>query len=286
MISFFSWKSNKSGLGHSVRTKKLFLFIKRFYKCNYQEFDNLKKLYLLLKKNKSDIIFLDTYKFSKKIGSLLKKKFNKTIIRNDFQFKKENNFYYFDDFKYYEKKNDKDMKLFFGQNYCIPKKISLRKNKSQKIILIIFNNKKQNFFYKKIKELIKDKKDYKKIFINVKNIKIKKKIKENYYSEVHGFLRNEKIKLISDHSNIIISPGGQTLMELIENNHYPNVISISKNQNYYSKILNKKNKINLIAKKNFKLRKNKLNNYISISKDKNLLRKRSLIEIFKKNEST
>ena len=286
MISFFSWKSNISGLGHTVRTKKLFLFIKKFYKCNYYEFDDLKKLYLLLKKNKSKIIFLDSYIFSKKISILLKEKFNKIIIRNDFQFKKENSFYYFDDFKYYEKKFDKNKKLLFGQNYCIPKKIKLKKNKNKKIILIIFNNKNQNLFYRKIKELIKDKKEYKKIFINIKSIKIKKAIKKNYNSEVHGFIRNEKIKSIADYSEIIISPGGQTLMGLIEDNHYPNVISIIKNQDYYSQILNKNKKINLIDEKNFKLKKNKLNNYISISKDKNFLKKEKLIKIFKKHESS
>jgi len=61
MISFFAWKSDKSGLGHSVRTKKLFSYIKKFYKCNYYEFESLNKLELYLKKKKSNIIFLDTY---------------------------------------------------------------------------------------------------------------------------------------------------------------------------------------------------------------------------------
>ena len=75
-------------------------------------------------------------------------------------------------------------------------------------------------------------------------------------------------------------------MGLIEENHYPNVISLSKNQDYYSKILNKKNKINLINKNNLKLKNNKFTNYINFSKDKNLLRKKKLLQIFKTHETT
>ena len=286
MISFFAWKSDKSGLGHRVRTKKLFSFIKKFYKCNYYEFESLNKLELYLKKKKSNIIFLDSYIFSKKTSNYLKKNFQKTIIRNDFQFKKSKNFYYLDDFRYFKKKYNKEKNCYFGQSYCIPKKTNFKSEKKQKIILIIFNKKQQKFFFNRLKLLLKNNKNFKKIFVNVQSKKIKNEIKNSYNSKVYGFLNFKKIKSIANYSKVIISPGGQTLMGLIEENHYPNVISLSKNQDYYSKILNKKNKINLINKNNLKLKNNKFTNYINFSKDKNLLRKKKLLQIFKTHETT
>ena len=283
MIAFLAWKSEKSGLGHSFRTRKLFSFIKKIYKCDYCEFRNLNELYKILNKTKAKIIFLDTYIISKKISLFLKKKFKKVIIRNDYQFKLEKFFFYFDDFKYHKKKLLNNTSFYYGQKYCIPKNLIKKKKDKNQIILIIFNNIKQRYFFNIVTHLLKNKKEFKKIFINVRNKKIKKEISSIENAKTYGFIKNNEIALIANNSDIIISPVGQTMMSLLEDNNYPNVISISKNQDYYSKILNKNNQINLINKKNSVLKKNIINKYISFTSNENLSRKIQLTNIFKFN---
>jgi len=87
------------------------------------------------------------------------------------------------------------------------------------------------------------------------------------------------INKFCEKSKIIICPGGQTLINILVNNHYPNVVPLFLNQNKYIHFLNKNKKINLLTRKN-KLEVNKKNYYINYSKAQNKLRKKNLLKIF------
>jgi hypothetical protein len=284
MILFLAWKSKNSGLGHYKRTKNLYNFIKRFIKSNFLTFGNLGYLLKVLKTRNEKIIFLDTYIFSKKIKNLLKKKFKKIIVQNDFQFKIPKQFYQYDNFKYAKeisldyKKSVKNNKIYFGQNYTLPLKKKKIKKKINKI-LIILNNKKQLYFFKKIQKKIKELDIYKKVIININNKKILKILRYKKDWEKHRFLNQRIINKFCDKSKIIVCPGGQTLINILENNHYPNVVSLFSNQTKYIDILKKKKKINLLLQNN-KLKFNKKNYYINYSEFKNKLRKKNLLKIF------
>lgn len=286
MILFLAWKSKNSGLGHYKRTVSLYNYIKKFKKSKFLIFDNLNSLLKILKKTNKKIIFLDTYIFSKKIENFLKKKFKKTIILNDFQFKIPIEFYQYDSFKYakaisltYKKSvSNKNDKCYFGQNYSLPS-IKNKSNKKINKILIILNNKKQMYFFKKIEKKIKEKNIYNKIIININNKKILKILKYKKDWKKYQFVKQKVINKFCEESKIIICPGGQTLINILEKNHYPNVVPLFFNQNKYINVLNKNKKINLLKGKN-KLKVNKKNYYINYSKSKNKLRKKNLLKIF------
>jgi len=285
MILFLAWKSKNSGLGHYKRTNNLYNFIKKFKKSNFLTFDTLASLLTILKKTNKQIIFLDTYIFSKKIENYLKKKFKKTIILNDFQFKIPIEFYQYDSFKYakeilvkYKSANYKNDKCYFGQNYSLPL-IKKKNNKKINKILIILNNKKQLYFFKKIEKKIKETNINNKIIINIKNKKVLKILKYKKDWKKYKFVKQKVINKFCEKSKIIICPGGQTLINILVNNHYPNVVPLFLNQNKYIHFLNKNKKINLLTRKN-KLEVNKKNYYINYSKAQNKLRKKNLLKIF------
>jgi hypothetical protein len=284
MILFLAWKNKNSGLGHYKRTKNLYNFVKKFKKSNFLTFSNLGVLLKILKKREEKIIFLDTYIFSKEIKNFVKKKFKKIIIFNDFQFKIPKEFYQYDNFKYakeislYYNKSVKNNKVYFGQNYTLPvKKRGIKKKLNN--VLIILNKRKQLYFFKKIQKRIKDFNIYKKVIINIFDNKVLKILKYKKDWEKYRFINQKIINNFCDTSRIIICPGGQTLINILENNHYPNVIPISLNQNRYINMLKKKEKINLLLKNN-KLKFNKKNYYINYSGSNNKLRKKNLLKIF------
>ena len=115
-------------------------------------------------------------------------------------------------------------------------------------------------------------------FVNVSKDKIKKnlKIKKNYI--IKSFIPQNQLIDYAKKSQYIISPGGQTMMNLIENNQFINVYQTSINQNFYVKKLFENNFINKINFRDFIIMKNKNNNYNKFHKNKKLL------EIFKNNE--
>jgi hypothetical protein len=285
MILFLAWKSKNSGLGHYKRTNNLYNFIKKFKKSNFLIFDTLDSLLTILKKTNKQIIFLDTYIFSKKIEHYLRKNFKKTIIQNDFQFKIPIEFYQYDSFKYakeilatYKSVSNKNDKCYFGQNYSLPLK-KKKNNKKINRILIILNNKKQLYFFKKIEKKIKETNINNKIIININNKKVLKILKYKKDWKKYQFVKQETINKFCEKSKIIICPGGQTLINILENNCYPNVVPLFLNQNQYIHLLNKNKKINLLTGKN-KLEVNKKNYYINYSKFQNKLRKKYLLKIF------
>ena len=117
------------------------------------------------------------------------------------------------------------------------------------------------------------------MIININNKKILKILKYKKNWEKHQFLDQKIINKLCETSKIIVCPGGQTLINILENNHYPNVVPLFFNQTKYIDILKKKKKINLLLKNN-RLKFNKKNYYINYSKFKNKLRKKNLLKIF------
>ena len=76
-------------------------------------------------------------------------------------------------------------------------------------------------------------------------------------------------------SNYIISPGGQTMMNLVENKQFINVYQTSDNQKFYIKKLHENKFIKRINLKKLNIKKNIINkNYIYSKKNK-------ILEMFK-----
>ena len=279
MIIIAAWKNKNSGIGHYSRAKKYYNFFKKNKLIlKLIIFKNLNELHLKLKKVEGKIILLDTYIFSKKIEKNLRKKFKKVIIMNDYQFKIPKDFYCLDAFKFnlinFHKKN------YFGTQY-LPKAFNRnffkKKNNKNNLILIILNSRFQNF-YSKINRIIRNNKCFKfkkKLVVNLIDKRIIKNFnfEDNWYFS--KFIEQDKLLEIAKNSDIIVSPGGQTMMNLVENNNFINVYQTSKNQDFYIKTLKKKNYINKINFKNFLLKQNKNSKYINYFKNNKLL------EIFK-----
>ena len=281
MIIVAAWKSNKSGLGHYTRAKKYFEFLKsKNKKVKFIIFRDLNILLKKIKKKKANIILIDTYIFSKKIEIFLKKNFNKIIIINDYQFKIPKDFYLIDTFKFYKKINHK--KIFLGQEYSVPNnKFSIKKIKKSINVLVILNKQYQNFFYKIYNQIdfFSQNKIKKLYFINVSQDKIRKKLKTKKNYVIKSFIPQNQLIDYAKKSQYIISPGGQTMMNLIENNQFINVYQTSSNQNFYIRKLFVNNFINKINFRKFKILKNKNNNYNKFHKNK-----KKLLEIFTYNE--
>jgi len=241
MIIIAAWKNNKSGLGHISRAKKYFSFLKlQKKKVKFIIFKNPNNLLFKIKHEIKKIILIDTYVFSKKLECFLKNNFQKTIIINDNQFKVCKNFYLLDSFKYF--KNDKKKNVFFGQEYSpiiSKRKNNFLKERQNNELLIILNKSKQKIFYK-IEKLIKGK-FKKKIVINVLNKKIRSLLKFKKDYSIKSFITERQILNYAAKSKFIITPGGQTMMNLVENNFLVNVYQTSKNQSFYINKLNNKN---------------------------------------------
>ena len=278
MIIIAAWKSKISGLGHYTRSKKYFEFLKNYKKLvKFITFKNLNDLYNKLKDLKQNTILLDTYIFSKKIEILLRKNFKRIILTNDNQFKPPKDFYLLETFKFFKK--NKKTKIFFGIKYLPFFKKYFHQNKVEKKYILIILHKNYQMLYKKFfKQLNMNFKKYlkKKIFINVTNKNIQNKIKLYPDCSFKKFISQEKLLNYAKNSEYIISPGGQTMMNLVEKNLFINVYKTAGNQNYYIKKLSKNHYINLLDFKNFKLKKNKKTNYYDISK----INKQEIFKVF------
>ena len=79
----------------------------------------------------------------------------------------------------------------------------------------------------------------------------------------------------TEKSKYIISPGGQTMINLVENRQFINVYQTSNNQEFYIQKLHKNKFINKINLKNLSLKKNKINKIYSLPQ------KNKVLEIFK-----
>ncbi len=275
MIVIAAWKNEHSGIGHYSRAKKYYHFLKKKKNIiKFIIFKNLNELYLKLKKINGRIILLDTYIFSQKIEKNLRKKFKKVIIINDYQFNIPKDFYCLDTFKFNLKNFHK--KNYFGTQYLprvFNQNLLKRKKRMSNLILIILNKRFQNF-YIKINKIISNRKSFisnKKLVVNLTNKRIIKRFNYEDNWSFLKFLDQEKLLHIAKNSAIVISPGGQTMMNLVENNNFINVYQTSKNQDYYIKTLKKKNYINKINFKNFLLKQNKNSRYISNFKNNKLL---------------
>lgn len=277
MIIIAAWLSKQSGLGHYTRAKKYFDFLrKRKKKVKFITFINLSDLFSKIKRRMSNILLLDSYLFSKKIEKLIRKNFNKIIIINDYQFKIPKDFYLLDTFKFSKIINHK--KKYLGQKYAV-KNInrSYISNKKEYDLLVILNSKNQNFFYKIHKSIkrIKYKKIKNVLFINVLDNKIKNKFqfKDNY--KIKSFISQKMLIKYAQKSNYIISPGGQTMINLVENKQFINVYQTSNNQKFYIKELHKNKFVKRINLKKLNIKKNIINkNYIYSKKNK-------ILEMFK-----
>ena len=277
MIIIAAWLNNKSGIGHYTRAKKYFNFLqKRKKKVEFITFVNLSDLFKKIKNRKSNILLLDSYLFSKKIEKLIRKNFNKIIIINDYQFKIPKDFYLLDTFKFSKIINHK--KKYLGPKYAVINyNRNFINNKKTYDFLIILNSKNQRFLYK-IHNLInkfQDKTINSFLFINVLDNKIKKKfkIKKNY--KIKSFISQNMIIKYTEKSKYIISPGGQTMINLVENRQFINVYQTSNNQEFYIQKLHKNKFINKINLKNLSLKKNKINKIYSLPQ------KNKVLEIFK-----
>ena len=160
---------------------------------------------------------------------------------------------------------------------CIETKFFEKKKNKSNLLLIILNSRFQTF-YSRINKIIRNNKSFKlnkKLVVNLTDKRIIKNFnfKGNWYFS--QFIEQDRLLKIAKNSHIIISSGGQTMMNLVENNNFINVYQTSKNQNYYIKTLKKKNYINIINFKNFLLKQNKNSKYI------NYFEKNKLLEVFK-----
>ena len=272
MITIAAWKNDKSGIGHYTRAENYFKFLRtKNKKVEIFTFENLRDLFDKIKYKKNNTILIDTYVFSKKIETLLRKNFKKVIIINDYQFKLPKDFHLLDPFKFYKKIDHKN--FFFGQEYSpisYNKTYTLKKTKKNNDLLIVLNNKYQKYFHE-INTLM-SRKFKNKIIINVKSNAIKNflKLKKNYI--VKSFVSEKTLLNYANKSKYIISPGGQTMMNLVEHNQFINVYNTSKNQSFYINELNKKKYINKIDFNKFSLKKNKIINYNKKNKKNKLLK--------------
>lgn len=272
MIIIAAWKNNKSGLGHVSRAKKYFKFLKLQKKrVKFIIFKNPSSLLIKIKDEQKNIILIDSYVFSKKLEFFLKNNFKKTIIINDNQFKLYKDFYLLDSFKY--SRNYKRKKIFLGQEYSpiiFKKKNNFIRQKKNNELLIILNKNKQKIFYK-IEKLIRD--NFKeKIVINVLNKDIRSFLKYKRDYNVKSFLTENQILNYAAKSKFIITPGGQTMMNLVENNFFVNVYQTSKNQNFYINELNNKKNINKLNFSKFYIKENLKTNYNIVNNKNKLLR--------------
>ena len=282
MITIAAWKCSRSGLGHYTRAIKYFKFFKsRDKKVRFLKFKNLLDLYSKIKKKNGSILLIDTYIFSKKIEKLLRKNFKKIIIINDYQFRIPKDFYQLDPFKYSKKIKQKNK--YFGTEYSpviINKNILYNKNKKKIDLLIIMNSNFQNVLIRSNK-LISEK-HKKKVVVNVKSKKLKNFLESKKNIIVKSFISEEKLLNYAIKSKFIISPGGQTMMNLVEHNQFINVYKTSKNQYFYIKKLNEKNIVNKINLKKYHLKRNKNTRYNQNNKKKKLLNIFAHNEKFKK----
>ena len=272
MIIIAAWKNNKSGLGHVSRAKKYFKFLKLQKKrVKFIIFKNPSSLLIKIKDEEKNIILIDSYVFSKKLEFFLKNNFKKTIIINDNQFKLYKDFYLLDSFKY--SRNYKRKKIFLGQEYSpiiFKKKNNFIRQKKNNELLIILNKNKQKIFYK-IEKLIRD--NFKeKIVINVLNKDIRSFLKYKRDYNVKSFLTENQILNYAAKSKFIITPGGQTMMNLVENNFFVNVYQTSKNQNFYINELNNKKNINKLNFSKFHIKENLKTKYNIVDNKNKLLR--------------
>jgi len=272
MIIIAAWKNNKSGLGHVSRAKKYFKFLKLQKKrVKFIIFKNPSSLLIKIKDEEKNIILIDSYVFSKKLEFFLKNNFKKTIIINDNQFKLYKDFYLLDSFKY--SRNYKRKKIFLGQEYSpiiFKKKNNFIRQKKNNELLIILNKNKQKIFYK-IEKLIRD--NFKeKIVINVLNKDIRSFLKYKRDYNVKSFLTENQILNYAAKSKFIITPGGQTMMNLVENNFFVNVYQTSKNQNFYINELNNKKNINKLNFSKFYIKENLKTKYNIVDNKNKLLR--------------
>ena len=269
MLTVAAWFSHDSGLGHYTRAKRFVRFFKhKKKKVIFFTFKNLEELSDKIQKKTGNTLIIDTYIFSKKIEKKLKKNFKKVIIINDYQFKVPKDFFLLDTFKYTKKINHK--LTFFGVEY-IPneyrKQILKKKTKQKYDFLIILNNRSQNKFYKLYNSI--DKKS-KKIVVNIKDKEINNLCLKKKDIIAKPFIAENKLLNYAKKSKFIISPGGQTMMFLIENNQFINVYKTSENQSFYINMLYKKKLINKISLNSIFLEKNKKINYLEKRK-KNML---------------
>ena len=271
MITIAAWKSSRSGLGHYTRATKYFKFLKsRKKKVQFLKFKSLLDLFNKIKK-RNGCILIDTYVFSKKLENLLRKNFKKVIIINDNQFRVPKDFYQLDPFKFSKKVKSK--KHYYGTEYSstvINENLLDKKNKKKIDLLIIMNDKYQNFFFK-LYRLI-SKKFKKKVIVNVSSKMLKNFLKLKKNIVFKSFIPEEKLLKYAIQSKFIISPGGQTMMNLIEHNQFLNVYKTSKNQYFYVNKLNEKNIINKISLKNFFLQQNRNTKYNQNNKKTKLLK--------------
>lgn len=271
MIYVAAWRNDKSGLGHYARAKKYFEFLKKNKKkVKNIIFKDLADLLNIIKYKKGNIILIDTYIFSKKIEILLRKNFKKVIVINDYKFILPYDFYLLDSFKFSKKINHKNK--YFGQEYSTTKvgRNSSKNSTKKKYSLIILNTKYQKFFFKIYKSIQSSLE--KKIVVNVSCKKIKKFLKSKKNYVLKPFVSEKKLLTYAKLSEYIISPGGQTMMNLVENNQFLNVYKTSNNQNFYIKQLHKYKFINNLNFKKFYLKKNKKTDYNRIDQKKKLLK--------------
>ncbi len=269
MIIVAAWKTNKSGLGHFTRAKKYYRFLKlnnkKVFFLTFKDLSTLQKKI----KDKSNTILIDTYTFTKKIEVFLRKKFNKVIIINDYQFKVPTDFYILDTFKFYRKIQQRQ---YLGQEY-LPKlnvnNLNQKKIEKKNNLLIILNSKHQKIFFK-IYKLISNR--YKKnLIVNVRSKEIRNflKLKKNF--KIKPFISENSLLNYAKKSEFIISPGGQTMMNLIEHNNYLNVYKTSKDQHFYINSLKNKNFLRKLNFKKLSLKKNRVTRYIDLDKKNKLL---------------
>jgi spore coat polysaccharide biosynthesis predicted glycosyltransferase SpsG len=266
MILISAWKNKLSGLGHYSRAIKYYNFLKlRKKKVNFIVFKNLIDLERKLKNSKAEIILIDTYIFSKKISEILRKKFKKIIIINDNQFRLHPSFYLLDTFKY-PKKNNR-IRKYLGTNYLPFNKKIINQNLNKKgSLLIILGSNNQSLFFKFFEHIEKKEKNKGNIIVlNVKSKKIfnfiENKNIENW--TLKKFVSQDEIYNLAKKAIYIISPGGQTMMNLVEANFFINVYITSNNQSFYAKKLKEKKIINLMDLKKIQYKKNKFINYLT-----------------------
>jgi len=271
MIYVAAWRNDKSGLGHYTRAKKYFELLKKSKKkVKNIIFEDLADLSNKIQYKKGNIILIDTYIFSKKIENLLRKNFKKIIVINDYQFMLPNDFYMLDPFKFSKKINHKNK--FLGPEYSatMHNKNFLINTSKKNFFLILLNTKYQKFFFK-IYKLINGSLN-KKIVVNVSCTKIKKFLKSKKDYTLKPFVSEKEILTYAMKAEYIISSGGQTMMNLVENNQFPNIYKTSNNQNFYIKKLHENKFINNIDFKKFCLKKNKKTEYKKINKKNKLLK--------------
>ena len=151
---------------------------------------------------------------------------------------------------------------------------------------MILHSKNQKIFYSLFNFINKHQSQFlgKKVVINISSKKIFNLLNncENKKNDWIGksFISQKKVFSLALKSKFIISPGGQTMINLIEKNFFVNAYISAKNQLYYANKLKKQKQLNIINFNSLKLKKNKKINYISSYSKKKIMNYIKLENIF------